>query len=271
MASSSWLRPLRQSEILFWFSDTLHILPFFFFYNLNVFICIYINIKLHLYRTSLLVQWLRLHASTVGGMGSIPRWGTKIPHAVWCSQKNHVCILSICFCTLNIFAFCMLISSLSHGFSDHFDCLSSFLAESLGGIHGDFFRYSKVCLQPSWLALSLYEWDILSSLLLSWHIFNILTKYCCWKVWWQFDFIYLISDLAFWGAFDCNQSFPLALVSGDCVFLDCKDKATGKTAFLAFCSRLCSPLSCFPEVKEDDLFLSETLLPSPAFISSAVQ
>ena len=31
--------------------------------------------------TSLAVQWLRLHASTAGGAGSIPGWGTKIPHA----------------------------------------------------------------------------------------------------------------------------------------------------------------------------------------------
>ena len=30
---------------------------------------------------SLVVQWLRLHASTVGIMGSIPGQGTKIPHA----------------------------------------------------------------------------------------------------------------------------------------------------------------------------------------------
>ena len=29
--------------------------------------------------TSLAVQWLRLHASTAGGMGSIPGLGTKIP------------------------------------------------------------------------------------------------------------------------------------------------------------------------------------------------
>ena len=28
------------------------------------------------------VQWLRLHASTVGGTGSIPGWGTKIPHTI---------------------------------------------------------------------------------------------------------------------------------------------------------------------------------------------
>ena len=38
--------------------------------------------------TSLAVQWLRLCASTAGGMGSIPGQGTKIPHAVWCSQKK---------------------------------------------------------------------------------------------------------------------------------------------------------------------------------------
>ena len=150
-----------------------------FFDNLTVLIYIYVNIKLYLYRTSLLAQWLRLHASTAEGMGSVPSQGTKSPHAVWYGQKTHICILSVCFCTLNIFAFSMLISSLGHDFSDHFDCLSSFLAESLGGIHGDFFRYSKVCLQPSYLALSLYGQDILSSLLFSWHIFNILTKYCC--------------------------------------------------------------------------------------------
>ena len=37
--------------------------------------------------TSLVVQWLRFHSSTAGSLGSIPGWGTKIPHAVWCSQK----------------------------------------------------------------------------------------------------------------------------------------------------------------------------------------
>ena len=33
--------------------------------------------------TSLVVQWLRLHASSARGMGLIPGWGTKIPHAMW--------------------------------------------------------------------------------------------------------------------------------------------------------------------------------------------
>ena len=35
-----------------------------------------------------MVQWLRLHSSTVGGMDSIPGWGTKIPHATWYGQKK---------------------------------------------------------------------------------------------------------------------------------------------------------------------------------------
>ena len=35
-----------------------------------------------------MVQWLGLHASTVGGKGSIPGQGTKIPQAAWCGQKN---------------------------------------------------------------------------------------------------------------------------------------------------------------------------------------
>ena len=38
-------------------------------------------------RTSLVLQWLVLCASTAGGTGSIPGQGTKIPHAMWCGQK----------------------------------------------------------------------------------------------------------------------------------------------------------------------------------------
>ena len=37
--------------------------------------------------TSLAVQWLRLCASTAGGMGLIPGWGTKMSHATWHGQK----------------------------------------------------------------------------------------------------------------------------------------------------------------------------------------
>ena len=36
---------------------------------------------------SLVVQWLRLCASTAGGTGSIPGQGTKILHAEWHGQK----------------------------------------------------------------------------------------------------------------------------------------------------------------------------------------
>ena len=38
--------------------------------------------------TSLVIHWLRLHAPNAGGMGSIPDQGSKIPHAVWYSQKK---------------------------------------------------------------------------------------------------------------------------------------------------------------------------------------
>ena len=38
--------------------------------------------------TSLVVQWLRLYASTVGGTGLTPGRGIKIPHAAWCGQKK---------------------------------------------------------------------------------------------------------------------------------------------------------------------------------------
>ena len=37
---------------------------------------------------SLAVQWLTLHASTAGGVGSIPGQGTKIPHALWHGQND---------------------------------------------------------------------------------------------------------------------------------------------------------------------------------------
>ena len=38
--------------------------------------------------SSLAVQWLRLHASTARGTGSIPSWGIKILHAAWRGQKK---------------------------------------------------------------------------------------------------------------------------------------------------------------------------------------
>ena len=36
----------------------------------------------------MVVQWWRLHTSTAGGIGSVPGWGTKIPHAMQPSQKK---------------------------------------------------------------------------------------------------------------------------------------------------------------------------------------
>ena len=38
--------------------------------------------------TSLVVQWVRLHASSAGGAGLIPGWGPKIPHTAQYGQKE---------------------------------------------------------------------------------------------------------------------------------------------------------------------------------------
>ena len=43
----------------------------------------------YFYGTSLTVQWIRLHASEVGGTGSIPGQATGIPHAARCGQKEN--------------------------------------------------------------------------------------------------------------------------------------------------------------------------------------
>ena len=37
---------------------------------------------------SLAVQWVRVCASTAGGEGTIPGWGTMILHAAQCGQKK---------------------------------------------------------------------------------------------------------------------------------------------------------------------------------------
>ena len=44
------------------------------------------NLKLR--GTSLVVQWLRLHTSKAGDMGSIPGWATKIQHTVESGPQN---------------------------------------------------------------------------------------------------------------------------------------------------------------------------------------
>ena len=38
----------------------------------------------------LVVQWLRLHAFNAGDTGLIPGQGIKVPHVVWCGQKNKI-------------------------------------------------------------------------------------------------------------------------------------------------------------------------------------
>ena len=42
-------------------------------------------------KTSLAVHRLRLHVSTAGGMGSMPGWGTKIPHAACAKPLQSFC------------------------------------------------------------------------------------------------------------------------------------------------------------------------------------
>ena len=44
---------------------------------------------MHILETSLGVQWLTLCAFNAVGMGLIPDWGTKIPHALWYGQNKH--------------------------------------------------------------------------------------------------------------------------------------------------------------------------------------
>ena len=47
-----------------------------------------ISTSLRIFRTSFMVQWLRVCAPAAGGVGSIPGWGTKILNAASCSQKT---------------------------------------------------------------------------------------------------------------------------------------------------------------------------------------
>ena len=45
------------------------------------------HFKNRIFGTSLVVQWLTLHASTAGGMGSLLGSGVEFPHATRCGQK----------------------------------------------------------------------------------------------------------------------------------------------------------------------------------------
>ena len=46
--------------------------------------------KIGYLENSLSVQWLRLCASSAGGVGSIADKETKIPHAAQCGQNNKI-------------------------------------------------------------------------------------------------------------------------------------------------------------------------------------
>ena len=50
--------------------------------------------------TSLAVQWLKFHPSTLGVRGSIPDRGIKILHGIWQGQKTEKIKNQILFCTL---------------------------------------------------------------------------------------------------------------------------------------------------------------------------
>ena len=56
------------------------------------------NSQVKMTGTSPVAQQVRLYSSSVEGEGLIPGWGTKIPHAVWCSQKVNKCTFKITKC-----------------------------------------------------------------------------------------------------------------------------------------------------------------------------
>ena len=92
-----WLISL-QSKGLSLTLPVANFVSFPFSYSLFYFICvcvykhtyIHTHIKSHI-GNSLVVPWLGLCASTVRGLGSIPAWATRIPHAHgMAKKKNHV-------------------------------------------------------------------------------------------------------------------------------------------------------------------------------------
>ena len=62
--------------------------------------------------TSLAVQWLRLQASTAGGMGSISGLGIKIPHAAGCSQKKKKFFFWLCIYVYSLYVTIVFIFSI---------------------------------------------------------------------------------------------------------------------------------------------------------------
>ena len=58
------------------------------YFVLNALLLFGLYKKVFLYGTSLAVQWLRLHASTAKGIGSVPTGETKIAHALCSMEKK---------------------------------------------------------------------------------------------------------------------------------------------------------------------------------------
>ena len=62
--------------------------------SMSLILCRVRHIKNKVDGTSLVVQWLRLHAPNAGGLGLIPGRGTKIPHTATkdpeCFNKDSV-------------------------------------------------------------------------------------------------------------------------------------------------------------------------------------
>ena len=62
-------------------------------YNVKCFSMLYLlgekssSVKFQRTGTSMEVQWIEIHTSTIGDMSSIPDWSTKIPHAMRHGQK----------------------------------------------------------------------------------------------------------------------------------------------------------------------------------------
>ena len=56
--------------------------------NSDIYVLLMIIFSYKFLRTSLVVQWLTLYASTSGGTGSIPGLGTKIPNAMQAKEKK---------------------------------------------------------------------------------------------------------------------------------------------------------------------------------------
>ena len=74
---------LPSSFLFLPFSSPSFIFSFFFSFSHGV-MWLYLTLPIG----CLAVQWLRLLTSTAGGMGSIPGWWTKIPHAMKYSHTH---------------------------------------------------------------------------------------------------------------------------------------------------------------------------------------